>query len=232
MKQRFILVSTTLLVVVLLIAVVSCGSPPAPVPTPSAPSTPTPNVATVPTQGRGANGTLAKIDGNTLTLTTAQGPVTVSVDSSTTIRKTATASLSDIQEGAYIFASGDQDEKGNITAISIRIQAPDESTRPPPSTTTPPPAPRQRLGYVGPVTKIDGRVLTLSTGGGGTVTLNISSDAAIQKTVTGSLSDLREGGSLSVIGSRDANGNIAATSIRIQPEGQGAPNPPAGVGSK
>jgi hypothetical protein len=223
MKQRSILVSITLLVLVLLM-VVSCG----PASTPAAPSTPAPSVAPAPSQGRATTGTLAKIDGNTLTLTAAQGPVTVNVSSSTAIQKTVAGSLADIQEGVFIFASGERDAKGNVTATTISIQGQDQTTRPtfsgtPPSqggTTAPQ---RERTGAVGSVTKIEGAVLTLSTA----AIVTISSGAVIQKTVTGSLADLREGQSLSVRGIQDAGGNIAATSIRIQSETQVAPNSPA-----
>jgi hypothetical protein len=163
-----------------------------------------------------------------LTLTTEQGSAKVSVSSSTTIQKSAAGSLADIQEGVFIFASGEQDAKGNITATTISIQAQDQTSRPtfsaPPSSQGGTTAPqRERTGTVGTVTRIEGMVLTLSTA----AIVTVSPGAAIQKTVTGSLADLREGLSLSVRGTQDASGNIAATSIRIRTEAQVAPTPPA-----
>jgi hypothetical protein len=227
MKQQFILVSSTLLMVVLLVGVLSCGPAltPAPVPNPTAPSTAAPSEAPAPPQSKRASGTLAKIDGNTLTLTTAQGSVTVSVNSDTTFRKTAIGTSADIIEGALIFAIGEKEANGNITATSIRILSPDESTRQAPSTTRPPSTQRERTGTAGTVTKLAGTVLTLNTGQG-TVTMNINANTTIQKTVNGGLSDLRGGESISVTG-QDASGSIAATSIRIQSEGQSTPNPPS-----
>jgi hypothetical protein len=157
----------------------------------------------------------------------------VNISSNTIIQKTATGTSSDIHEGASIFVTGNQDANGNITATSISIQPERQNIQPTPPATAPrnqggTTTPRQRQGARGTVTKIDGTVLTLNTAQG-PVTVNVSSNTAIQKTVTGSISDLHEGESLSVRGSRDANSNITATSIRIQPEGQGAPNPPAGA---
>jgi hypothetical protein len=228
MKQRFTLVSTTLLMVVLLAGVLSCGPAttpaaapaiaPAPAPAPTTPSTAAPSPAPVSPQSRRASGTLAKIDGNTLTLTTTPGSVTVIVNADTTFRKTAIGTSSEIKEGVLVFAVGEKEASGNITVTSIRILSPDESTRQAPSTTRPPSTTqRERTGTAGTVTKIAGTVLTLNTGQG-TVTMNTNSNTAIQKTVTGALSDLQIGKSLSVTG-QDSNGIITATSIRIQPEG-------------
>jgi hypothetical protein len=227
MKKRFTLVSTTLLMVVLLAGVLSCGPAtapaaapaitPTPAPAPTTPSTSAPSQAPVSPQSRRASGTLAKIDGNTLTLTTTPGSVTVIVNADTTFRKTAIGTASEIKEGVLVFAVGEKEASGNITVTSIRILSPDESTRQAPSTTRPPSAQRERTGTAGTVTKIAGTVLTLNTGQG-TVTMNTNSNTVIQKTVTGALSDLQIGKSLSVTG-QDSNGIITATSIRIQPEG-------------
>ena len=55
--------------------------------------------------------------------------------------------------------------------------------------------------------------------------MNIGSDnTTIQNIMTGTLSDLHEGQSLTVMGPQDANGNVTATSIIIQPQGQGPYN--------
>jgi hypothetical protein len=83
---------------------------------------------------------------------------------------------------------------------------------------------------MGTLAKIDGNILTLTTSQG-PATVNVSPDTSIQETVTGAVSDLEEGQSLSVIGSSDSNGNVTATSIRIQPAGQTLPpgGPPAGA---
>jgi hypothetical protein len=245
MKHRLIRAAATLFGTVSLIALVSCGAAASPSSSPSttAPPSSMPSTTVPPTspsapnqyRGRGAGGTLAKIDGNTLTLTTTQGTVTVNIGSDTTIQKTITGALSDLHEGEFLFVMGNPDASGSIPATSIQIQPQGWS---PPSA---PPgnggtsnqsgtrAPRQRQGAMGTLSKIDGNVLTLTTSQG-TAMVNVGPDTTIQETVTGTISDLQEGQSLSVIGSRDANGNISATSIRIQPPGQNAPpGAPAGV---
>jgi hypothetical protein len=209
MKQRLIL-AASLLAVILLMAAASCSS-----------AATTSSTQTTP-QGRGTSGTLAKIDGNTFTLTTSQGPVTVNVNSNTIIQKTTTGALSDIHEGSVIFASGSKDANSNISATSIRIMPAGQTAPPTPPSGTPQNqsgANPQRQRAMGTVSKVEGNVLTLNTTQG-PVTVNADSNTTIQITSNGSLSDLHEGESLSVAGSKDANNNITATSIRIQPEGQ------------
>lgn len=90
-------------------------------------------------------------------------------------------------------------------------------------------APRQGGGASGTLTKIDGNTLTLNTQQGQTI-VNISSNTVIQKTVSGSLADLQTGQILTVIGTADASGNIAASSIALRPQGQNPGfSPPAGA---
>ena len=74
-------------------------------------------------------------------------------------------------------------------------------------------------GAFGTLAKIDGNTLTLTTGQGQQVTVTVGSNTTIQKTVSGTISDLQVGESLTVIGARDANGNINAVSIMIRPQG-------------
>jgi hypothetical protein len=142
--------------------------------------------------------------------------VTVNINSSTTFRKTAIGTSADINEGAFIFAIGEKEANGSITATSFRILSPDESTRQTPSTTKPQSTQRERTGVAGTVTKTTATTLTLNTGQG-IVTMNVNSKTVIQKTVAGSASDLKAGKSLSVTG-QDSSGSIIATSIRIQPD--------------
>jgi hypothetical protein len=238
------------LVVILAVLMPACSSKSSPTgsSTPAASSTTPPIPGS--TQRPGAYGTLTKIDGNTLTLTTTQGPVTVYVGSDTTIQKTVTGTLSDLNEGQSLIVMGTDDESGNITATSIVIQPqgqgasftpragtmpntggtgdwPTEGTYPAfpsggtgnrPTEGTYPTFPSGGMGRgaTGSLTKIDGDTLTLTTAQG-QVTVYVGSDATIQKTMTGTLSDLYEGQSLTVMGTEDANGNITATYITIQP---------------
>ena len=71
---------------------------------------------------RGVSGTLTKIAGNSLTLTTAQGPVTVNVSPNVTLRWITTGMPSDLREGQSLIVLGPQDANGNITATVIIIQ--------------------------------------------------------------------------------------------------------------
>ena len=218
MKQRSIW-TVILLVVVLVMVVASCKSATAPTPSPTpptpmpepAPPTPEPVLPTLPastlSQIQGISGTLTKIDNNTLTLTTDQGPVTVNVGSDTTVGKITTGTLSDLHEGQSLTVTSTQDAKGNVITIII-IRPQDQGTLPTP------PAGATRRGVSGTITKIDGDTLTLTTDQG-PVTVNVSSDTTVGKITTGALSDLREGQSLTAIGSKDANGNVTAISITI-----------------
>src|SRR5207244_1785618 len=69
----------------------------------------------------GASGQLVQINGNTLILTGANGDVTVTYTTTTTITKMSTATLADITAGECIFANGAKDSSGLITATSVRL---------------------------------------------------------------------------------------------------------------
>ena len=84
----------------------------------------------------------------------------------------------------------------------------------------------------GTLSKINGNTLTLDSQQSQSTVVNISSTTIIQKTVTGTLADLQTGQSITVTGTADASGNIAATAIAIRPQDQNARNtPPAGGGT-
>ncbi len=105
--------------------------------------------------------------------------------------------------------------------------SPAETPAVPKASVTPIRTPGQ--GASGTLTKIDDSTLTLTTRQG-QVAVNVSANTAIQKTVTATLADLQEGQFLTVIGGRDANGIIVASSITIRPQPQRASsNPPAGA---
>jgi hypothetical protein len=53
-------------------------------------------------QGLGASGAIAGLDGNTLTLTTQQGQLTVNIGTSTSIQKTVTGNTADLQIGQSV----------------------------------------------------------------------------------------------------------------------------------
>jgi hypothetical protein len=70
-------------------------------------------------------GTIAAINGNTITLdTTAQTTVTltVTINSSTVFQKTETGTAADLTDGETVAITGDTDASGNINAASISIE--------------------------------------------------------------------------------------------------------------
>ena len=67
-------------------------------------------------------GTVEKVEGNVVTLSTREGTtVLVNIGSSTSIQKTVEGSLEDISLGDNIAVSGDKNEDGSIEARNITI---------------------------------------------------------------------------------------------------------------
>jgi hypothetical protein len=69
------------------------------------------------------SGTVSKINGNTLTLTTVQGQSKVIVRNDTAIQITVNGTASDFQPGQSLILTGNRDANGEITATSITIQS-------------------------------------------------------------------------------------------------------------
>jgi len=233
MKRRY-LWAATLLAVLLLAVVASC----APAVT-STPATSNPGTSSPRTGGRrGTSGTLAKIDGNTLTLTTSQGSVTVKIIAdNTTIQNITAGTPADLHEGQYLIAMGSTDAGGTVTAASIMIR-PQFQGAPPTfydgATHSdnvsprggPPRSGGARRGASGTLSKIAGNTLTLTNSQGTATLLIIADNTTIQNFTAATTADLHEGQILNVTGPQDAGGSVTATSIIIQPPGQGAPPPP------
>jgi len=190
-------------------------------------------------QQRGANGTLASINGNTLTLATSQGQATVIISSSTTIEKTVVGAVSDLTQGNFVTISGTTDSSGNIDATSIMLMQGQPPAQATPgngtSTTRPsgtfPGAGTGRQMTIGTISAISGNSITVTTTQQSQVTVNIDYNTVIQKTVDGLVSDLQTGVTLSAIGPTDSNGAVDATSISIRPQGQSFPTTPATTSS-
>ena len=70
---------------------------------------------------RGVGGAIESIEGNTLTVTTPRGPVTVTTGGDTTVRKIVDGSLEDLEQGAQIRVTGQRDEEGIVKATSITL---------------------------------------------------------------------------------------------------------------
>ncbi len=235
------------LAMILTVILAACSSTSASTPTPVQPpatapaqvppsSTPSPNTSAS-RQGMSAGGTIANINGDTLTLNTTQGEATVNISSNTSIQKTIAGTLEDLQTGQFLTVIGTADAEGNIIASSITVRSQDQNFP-----VTPPggassnstgrfnvsnngsnPRPSSgglRNGAFGTLAKIDSNILTLTTAQGQQMTVTVSSNTTIQKTVSGIISDLQVGETLTVIGPRDADGNINSVSIIIRPQDQ------------
>jgi hypothetical protein len=201
-------------------------------------------------QHPGVSGTLTGIDGFTLTLTTDQGEVLAYVMTDTFILQTKAATLADLEKNQSLTVIGDQDKSENITATSIMIRLQDQDSQfiPPDGAapepglgqrpdgsalSTTPPGDRTVRGAIGNLSGIYGNTLTLTTMQG-EVLVYITSDTTIEKNTVGTITDLYEGLSLTVMGTRDADGNIAATSIMVQSSTISRPIPvvTSGLGSE
>ncbi len=71
--------------------------------------------------GRGTSGQVKSIEGNVLTLSTAQDVVTVNLSDSTRIQKTVSGTVGDLQPGMRVMVSGEKDNSGNINASQVQI---------------------------------------------------------------------------------------------------------------
>lgn len=71
--------------------------------------------------GGGLTGTVASVDGNTITVETAQGPLQATIGDETTIRELADLTLADLIEGMQLTVIGQPGEDGVVEAISITI---------------------------------------------------------------------------------------------------------------
>jgi Domain of unknown function (DUF5666) len=74
--------------------------------------------------GRGTFGQIKSIDGNTITVSTPQDVVTVTVSDSTMISKTVTGAIGDLKVGDTIVVRGQRDASGNVAATNIQEGAP------------------------------------------------------------------------------------------------------------
>ena len=180
----------------------------------------------------GAGGQLVQINGQTLILTGASGDITVTYTTSTTFTRTSTGVLADLVPGACLFATGQKDAAGTLTASAVRLSAktasgcgsgqfgpgagPGASPRPTPSGQPVQPA----MDVVaGEVKSAAGVSITVQTAGSGIQTITVPTTASVTKTSLASSSDLRTGECLRANGQRDSSGQVLATSITISPAG-------------
>jgi hypothetical protein len=75
--------------------------------------------------GDSSQGQVKSIEGNTLTLSTAQNVTTVTLSDSTTILKSVAGAIADLKVGDRVRVTGKTDSKGNITASQITVLSAD-----------------------------------------------------------------------------------------------------------
>jgi len=71
--------------------------------------------------GGGLTGQIKSIDGNTITLSTAQAETKVTFSDATVIEKTENGAASDLQAGQQVTVTGRGDADGNFTASQVLI---------------------------------------------------------------------------------------------------------------
>jgi hypothetical protein len=71
--------------------------------------------------GGGTIGQIKSIEGDAITLSTAEDVTKVNLSEDTLITKMATVSLADLEPGMRIMVTGQRDDAGNITAVQIQV---------------------------------------------------------------------------------------------------------------
>jgi hypothetical protein len=71
--------------------------------------------------GGGTAGQVKTIDGNVMTISTAQNVTTVNLTATTQVEQTVSVGTSALQPGMQVMVTGQKDSNGNITASQIRI---------------------------------------------------------------------------------------------------------------
>jgi hypothetical protein len=71
--------------------------------------------------GGGAQGQVKSINGNTLSLSTAQNVTNVTLSDSTVILKSDPGTVADLKVGDRVLVTGERDSSGNITASQIEV---------------------------------------------------------------------------------------------------------------
>jgi hypothetical protein len=89
--------------------------------------------------GRGTFGVVKSIDGDVMTISTAQDVTTVNLTKDTLIEKNITGDIADLQNGVRVMVTGQQDKDGNISASQNQIINSDSAdpSFPPPTGTEP-----------------------------------------------------------------------------------------------
>jgi Domain of unknown function (DUF5666) len=186
------------------------------------------------------SGELTKISGGTLTVAARAGDVTVTTSSATKVTATTAASLSDVTGGDCVSVSGPTDSGGNLTATTINITGGTSgscsvasipglgggrgggSSQPGAAggpgggsgfglTRTP-----RSLGTVSDVTTTG---FTLREASGTSVQVTTSPSTTVTRASTESVSSLKTGVCVVVLGHPQSSSEVAAATIAVTPAG-------------
>jgi hypothetical protein len=185
-------------------------------------------------QRGGTSGTITGIDGGVLTLSTANGEMTVNITANTTVQRVVAGALGDLKVGQFLSVAGTPGASGDIAASSVTVTTRTFGSGFSPPTGSPPdgggqfsppdgtpqftrPTDMPANDTTGTIADISGNRVTLSTQQGQQVTVIVSSDTAIEVTTDAGVADLRVGLSVTVSGrSPQADqGSIDAFTITI-----------------
>ncbi len=72
-------------------------------------------------RGGGVNGQVKTVDGNIMTISTAEDVTTVNLSEDTRIQQTLSVPVSELQPGMRVMVIGEKDDHGNVNAVQIMI---------------------------------------------------------------------------------------------------------------
>lgn len=211
-------------------------------------------------RGGGVVGTLASVNGSTLTLTTRNGSsVTVDTSSSTSVTKTATGAVGDIRAGDHVQVRGGSSGTNSITALEVTDSGPLDAFSRPGGAAGPGPGAANGNGqasgvfggrgnFPGPngsggrfgmavdgiVSSVTGDALAIKDTSGTTVRATTSSETRVIRLEASSVKALTIGETLRVTGTTGSNGTVTATAIEAGDAGLGGSGgfrPDGGLGA-
>lgn len=198
-------------------------------------------------RGGGVVGTLASVNGSTLTLTTRNGgSVTVDTSSSTSVTKTATGAVGDIKAGDHVQVRGGSSGTNSITALEVTDSGSIDAFGRPGGAAGPGrgaangngqasggfggrgsfPGPNGNGGRFGMavdgiVSSVTADALAIKDMSGTTVTATTSGETRVIRLEASSVKALTIGETLRVTGTTGSNGTVTATAIEAGDAGFG-----------
>jgi hypothetical protein len=182
----------------------------------------------------GTAGTVTSFDGTTLVLTPRRAgstqSVTVKTSAATVVRKTVTASVTDITPNTSVVVNGPKNADGSYSATTIALNPAGGGRggfggggglRSPRPGASPGAGGAARSFVAGTVSTIQGGVLYVKNAAGTVVQVNTSPTTTVSKTVDAALSDITVGANVNVVGPKSADGSYAATRITVGGGGGG-----------